>query len=136
MKQDHHAELITYLDLAMIPEKGETAVDDFVVELFKTLGYVRRQRVARTWMYLPLIVCGENTGAKTDVCIVDRSQNDILLLVRKEKRLDRGEPVNARAQLVAGAVGAFNENSTQREGAGLPPMEEKVSHFASLFTLF
>ena len=29
MQQDRHAELITYLDLAMVPEKGETAVDDF-----------------------------------------------------------------------------------------------------------
>ena len=41
MQQDRHAELITYLDLAMMPELGETAVDDFAVELFKTLGYGR-----------------------------------------------------------------------------------------------
>ncbi|KAK0434423.1 hypothetical protein EV421DRAFT_1909326 [Armillaria borealis] len=110
MQQDHHAELVTYLDLAMIPERGETAVDDFVVELFKTLGYVRRERVARTRMDLPLLICGENRYAKTDA----------------DKRLEHGEPVNARAQLVAEAVGAFNENNAQREAVGLPPMEEKV----------
>ncbi|KAI0257286.1 hypothetical protein BJV78DRAFT_1277838 [Lactifluus subvellereus] len=40
MQQDCNAELITYLDLAMIPEKGEIAVDDFAVELFRVLGYV------------------------------------------------------------------------------------------------
>lgn len=34
MQQDRLAELINLLDLAMIPEVGETAVDDFAVELF------------------------------------------------------------------------------------------------------
>jgi hypothetical protein len=43
MQQDRNAELIGLLDLAMIRDKGETAVDDFVVELFKVLGYVHRQ---------------------------------------------------------------------------------------------
>ena len=133
MQEDRHAQLITYLDIAKIPEKDEPAVNDFVVELFKTLGYARRERVARTRIDIPLLICGENTYAKTDVCIVDRSQNDILLLVILDKRL---EPTNARAQLVASAVGAFNENNAQREEIGLPPMEEKVSHSASLLTLF
>jgi hypothetical protein len=40
MQQDHHAELITYLDLAMIPKRGKAAVVDFTVELFKALDYV------------------------------------------------------------------------------------------------
>lgn len=48
MQQDCNAELIGLLDLAMIPNKGETAVNDFAVELFKVLGYVYRQRLART----------------------------------------------------------------------------------------
>jgi hypothetical protein len=71
MRQDHNAELIGLLDLAMIPDKGETAVDDFAVELFKVLGYVRRQRLARTRVNFPLLICGEERHAKTDVCIVD-----------------------------------------------------------------
>ena len=134
MQQDRHAELITLLDLAMI-ENGETAVDDFTVELFKVLGYVRRERVARTRADLPLFICGEIKHAKTDVCIIDRSQNEILLLVQEDKR-EHWEPVNARAQLVAEAVAAFNENNANREAAGLPPMAEKVSHFVSLLTFF
>jgi hypothetical protein len=134
MQQDRHAELITLLDLAMIPEKGETAVDDFAVELFKVLGYVRRERVARTRADLSLFICGEIRHAKTDVCIVDRSQNDILLLVQEDKRLEHWVPINARAQLVAEAVAAFNENNFQREAVGLPPLTEKVSHFVSLLT--
>jgi len=136
MRQDRHAELITYLDLAMIPEKGETAVNDFAVELFKAIGYVRRERVARTRVDLSLLICGENRHAKTDVCIIDRSQNDILLLVQQDKRLEHGEPASAHARLVAEAVAAFNENNAERVAIGLPPMAEKESHLLSLFTLF
>jgi hypothetical protein len=131
MQKDRHAELITLLDLAMIPEWGETAVDDFVVVLFRVLSYVRRERVARTRVDLPLFICGEIRDAKTDGCILDRSQNDILLLVQEYKRLELRDPVNARAQLVAEAVAAFNENNVNREAVGLPPMAEKVSHFVS-----
>ena len=127
MEQDHHAELVTYLDLAMIPEKGETAVDDFAVELFRCLGYVRRERVARTRTDIPLLICGENRHVKTDVCIIDHTQHDILLLVQEDKRL---EVVNAQAQLVAEAVAAFNQNNVQRETVGLPPLEEKASCLA------
>ncbi|KAF8694106.1 hypothetical protein AX14_002177 [Amanita brunnescens Koide BX004] len=60
MQQDRHADLITYLDFAMIPKQGETVVDYFVVKLFKAIGYVRRARVARTGVDLPLPICGEN----------------------------------------------------------------------------
>ena len=52
MGQDRNAELIRLLDLAMIPDEGETAVDDFVVELFKVLGYVHRQRLEWTCPFL------------------------------------------------------------------------------------
>jgi hypothetical protein len=83
MTVDKNAELITLLDIAMIPTgPEESAVDDFTVELFKVLGYVWRKRVARTRKDIPLLVCGERQHAKTDVCIVDHSQNDILLLVQ------------------------------------------------------
>ena len=89
-------------------------------------------------MDLQLLICGENRHAKTDVCIVDHSQNnfDILLLVQKDKRLTYNEPINAGAQLVAEALAAFNENNTQRKAAGCPPLAEKVSHFISLLTFF
>jgi hypothetical protein len=131
MQQDRNAELIELLDLAKIPDEDETVVHDFVVELFKVLGYVRRKRLARTRVDLPLLVCGEERHAKTDVCIFDRSQNDILLLVQAERRLQQLEPLSARAQLVAEAVAAFNENNAQRQVMGLPPLVSKVSHFLS-----
>ncbi|KIL58213.1 hypothetical protein M378DRAFT_86805 [Amanita muscaria Koide BX008] len=78
----------------------------------------------------------ENRHAKTDVCIINHSQNNILLLVQEDKRLEHGEPINAQAQLVAEAVAAFNKNNAQRAMLGLPPIAEKVSHFVSLLTLF
>jgi hypothetical protein len=88
MQQDCHAELITYLDLAMIPEKGETAMDDFAVELFKLLGYVCQERVACMRADLFFLICGENRDAKMDVCIVtsvDRSQNIFFSLSRRTR---------------------------------------------------
>ncbi len=105
MQQDRFAELINLLDLAMIPEVGETAVGDFAVELFKVTGYVCRNRVARTRAVLPLFICGELRHAKTDVCIVDRAQNDILLLVQEDKRLEHGETISASSTCSRGSCG-------------------------------
>lgn len=127
MLQDRHAELINLLDLAMVSSNGESAVGDFVVELFKIMGYVRRNQVARTRKDLHLLICGEYRHAKTDVCIVDRSQNDILVLVQEDKRLEDREPASAQAQLVAEAVAAFGENNENRKAAGLDSLSEKVS---------
>jgi hypothetical protein len=46
MTVDKNAELITLLDIAMIPTGPEdSAVGDFTVELFKVLGYVWRKRL-------------------------------------------------------------------------------------------
>ncbi|KAK0209757.1 hypothetical protein IW262DRAFT_1468432 [Armillaria fumosa] len=96
MQQYYLAELLTYLELAVMPERDETAVVDFAVSLLKTLGYVRRERVD-----FPLL--------RKDRCL-----------------LEHREPVNAPAQLVAEAVAAFNENNAQREAIGFPPLAEKV----------
>ncbi|SJL09500.1 uncharacterized protein ARMOST_12878 [Armillaria ostoyae] len=109
MIQDRNAELVGLLDL-------ESAVVDFIVELFKVLGYVKRDRLAHTRVDLPLLMCGEYRYAKTDVCLVDCSQNDILLLVQEDNE----------AQLVAEAVAAFSQNNQSRRDVGLPPLDEKI----------
>ncbi|KAL4256075.1 hypothetical protein AB1N83_012125 [Pleurotus pulmonarius] len=106
MHHNSHAELIMYMDLARIPEEGEPSVVEFTVELFKTLRYAHRERVVRTRVDIPLLICGESTHVQTDVCIVDRSHNDILLLVQ--------------------TVAAFNENNAQRDAPGLQPMEDRA----------
>jgi len=127
MANDRNAELINLLDLAMVPGSQESQVDDFAVELFKTLGYVKRHRVACTRKDIPFLICGEWRHAKTDVCIVDRSQNNILLLVQEDKRFGATEATaEAEAQLIAGAVATFSYNNATRVSAGLPKHVSKV----------
>ncbi|KAF8500974.1 hypothetical protein F5888DRAFT_1793353 [Russula emetica] len=81
-------ELMAHLELAMDPNGR-----------FKALGHARREQLVRRRVDLPLLICGEDRHAKAGVCIINHSQNDILL------------PINARAQLVAEAVAAFNKNN-------------------------
>src|SRR6267154_2660872 len=78
MQQNRHAELITHLDLAMIPEMDKSAVADFTVELFRTLDYVHRERLAHSgldsgWTSHFLFVV-EDRHARADVCIINHSQ--------------------------------------------------------------
>ena len=127
---DKNAELINLLDIAMVPTGSEeSAVDDFAVELFKTLGYVRRNRVARTRKDIPLLICGEQRHAKTDVCIVDRSQNVILLLVQEDKRFGEEKILDAEAQLIAEAIAAFTLNNSLRRDVSLSELNFKVFLF-------
>lgn len=127
MAIDHNAELINLLDLAMKPAPAEeSAVVDFAVDLFKYLGYVKRHRVARTRKDIPFLVCGEWRHAKTDVCLIDRNQNDILLLVQEDKRFQPDNPLDPRPQLIAEAIAAFAYNNRIREMAGEAALESKV----------
>ncbi|KAK0186722.1 hypothetical protein F5146DRAFT_935951 [Armillaria mellea] len=109
MIQDRNTELISLLGL-------ESAVVDFAVELFRVLGYVQRNRLARTRVDLPLLICGEYRHTRTNVCLVDCSRDDILLLAQED----------SEAQLVAEAVAAFAQNNQSRMDAGLPPLTEKI----------
>ena len=137
MVGDRNAELVNLLDLAMVPSSEESAVDDFAVELFKALGYVRRNRIARTHKDIPFLICGEWRHAKTDVCLLDRDQNDILLLVQEDKRFGQGEnaTTDAQAQLVAEAIGAFSYNNRRRTEAGLEELNAKVGHLLCCVTI-
>ncbi|KAF5343217.1 hypothetical protein D9758_013425 [Tetrapyrgos nigripes] len=130
MVGDQNAELITLLHLAMTHRSGECAVNDFAVQLFRTMGYVHRERVARTRKDLALQICGELRHAKTDVCIVDRNINDIILLVQEDRRVEDGENPIAEAQLVALAIAAFadSEKNRNREARGLEPLLKRSFH--------
>ncbi|KAF9470903.1 hypothetical protein BDN70DRAFT_939343 [Pholiota conissans] len=128
MVDDKNAELINLLDLAMGPSSEDSAVDDFAVELFKMLAYVRRHRIARTGKDIPLLICGEWKHAKADVCILDREQNDIMLLLLEDKRFGQGElsSTDAEAQLIAMSIAAFSRNNRCRVDTGLPEHRSKV----------
>ena len=119
--------VLEYMDLAMtlVPNQ-ESAVDDFVMHLLLALGYAEMNsgRSVRTRKDIPLYICGEWRHAKTDVCVIDRNQNSIILLVQEDKQyMDAGDPI---PQLVAEAIAAFQQNKHTRQQSGLPPLDSKV----------
>ncbi|KAJ3556894.1 hypothetical protein NP233_g11875 [Leucocoprinus birnbaumii] len=114
MTSDCNATLVHLIDLAMRPSLSTSAVVDFAVELLKRLGFVKRHRVARTRVEIPILVCGKWHTAKTDVCLVDRLTNEILLIVLEDRRNDPREPSDPLPQLVAAAIAAFDHNKGQR----------------------
>ncbi|KAJ7854176.1 hypothetical protein B0H14DRAFT_2756886 [Mycena olivaceomarginata] len=124
-----HPAVLTLAGPAAATEPGvyqflrESAVNDFAVLLLQELGYLPVGRVIRTRKDIPLVICGENRHAKTDVCIID--DGGILLLVQEDKRhAVAGNPV---PQLVAEAIAAFHSNNVTREQTfGLPPLPSKV----------
>ena len=117
--------LLTQMELAMVPDEAEeSAVDDFAVALFHALGYTHRPRAVRTRKEIRLLICGEYKHAKPDVCIIDRSRDDIILLTQEDKRFG-GDP-NPSPQLVAEAIAAFQSNNARRLASGLDPLENKV----------
>ncbi|KAK7037237.1 hypothetical protein VNI00_011228 [Paramarasmius palmivorus] len=128
MVKDQHAELIALLDLAMAHRIGEPAVVDFAVELFKTLGYVKRLRVARTGKEISLVICGERRVVRCDACIINED-GDIVLLFQEDRSMEEGvsgNVGNARPQLIAQAIALFTQINWRRKMAGLEPFTEKV----------
>jgi Uma2 family endonuclease len=98
--------LLTQLDLAMMPDKPEdSAVDDFAMALFHSLEYMHRPRAIRTRKELRFFTCGEVKYAKPDVCIINRDANDIILLVQEDKHF--GGEIEAHPQLIAEAIAVF-----------------------------
>ncbi|KAF9506237.1 hypothetical protein BS47DRAFT_1429634 [Hydnum rufescens UP504] len=79
----------------MIPKKGESPVDDFVVS--SSSFWIVFIKSMHRWTFLFLFVV--KTGTQTSICIIDRSQNDILLLVQEDNHLELSEPSTHRLSL-------------------------------------
>ncbi|OBZ73493.1 hypothetical protein A0H81_06152 [Grifola frondosa] len=104
--------LIKRLDLAgKVMEGEESAVDDFSLELLRALGYETERTVVRTRKTIRFLMCGQAVSSKTDVCLLD-PDTEILLLVQEDKT--HIHPSNPEPQLIAGAIGAFQENNRRR----------------------
>ena len=136
MQQDCNRELIESLDYLVMMPPPIIRVAQFTAELFEVLGYLDKDRIAFQWMDLPLVISGEPKHLNSDVCIVDLSQNEILLVAQEDKMTVLEGIYHARIQLVAAAVAAFNQNNLQREKDKLPPLAEKASHFVNMLRLF
>lgn len=128
---DTNFHLLSLLDLVM--DGSNSAVGDFAVSLFHALGYIRRPRVARTRQQLRFLICGEFKDAKPDVSIIDRSLDDVVLLVQEDKRF--GGPTDAYAQLIAGAIAVYQANQSTRTASGLPRLQSLVRNKSFLMTL-
>ncbi|KAF8904770.1 hypothetical protein CPB84DRAFT_656135 [Gymnopilus junonius] len=116
--------LLAQLDLAMVPtEHGDSAVTDFAVALFHSIGYVHRPRAIHTRKTLRFMVCGEHKDVKPNICIVDRESNDIILVVQEDTYFGC---VNPHAQLIAEAIAAFQNNNNRRQMVGLRKCDRKV----------
>ena len=113
-----------YMEEAMsIPPGEESAVDDFAAHLLALLGYDAANRFIRQRKDIPLFMCGGQTHAKTDVCVVDRNLG-ILLLVQEDKR--HLEEVDPEPQLIAAAIAAFQHNNTRLQRIGVQPIQAKA----------
>ncbi|KAF8871639.1 hypothetical protein CPB85DRAFT_1351758 [Mucidula mucida] len=124
MTEDRHAQLITLLDIVMGPKTDKSVIVDFAIALFRVMDYIYRERVECSRNDFYLVMCGEYRHAGTACSIIDRFQNDILLL-HVQNNEDQ-EPANAQAQLVVMAVAAFTNNNTNRVAAGRAPLSGKV----------
>ncbi|KIL60759.1 hypothetical protein M378DRAFT_187705 [Amanita muscaria Koide BX008] len=105
------------LEEAMLPPPGdlkESAVNDFVAHLLRLLGYHEPNRHIRTRKDIPLYMCSADTHAKTDVCVIDRTSNILLLESHPEP------------QLIAEAIAAFQSHNNRLSRAGLPTVNATV----------
>lgn len=72
--------------------------------------------------------------AKADVCLINRQQKDVLLLVQEEKR-STVDTNDAQHQLVAQAIAAFQYNNTLRTQVGEPAIKSQVLALSCYFML-
>ena len=123
-------ELVTLLEDAMVedPVREEAPVNDFAVQLLRTLHFSLGRRICHVGKDLHLIISGERRHAKPDICIVDHNQHNTLPLIQENKRVGSSDLVreNAGAQLIAEAIAAFTWNNCRRQQGGLPLLEQQV----------
>lgn len=102
-------------------KKLQPAVDSFAEKFLEKLGNALGFWIILTRQSLPLLICGSNCNAQTDVCICD--EHDILLLVQENKRLNND--IDPEPQLIAEAIAAYQRNNrTWQRDLHLPILEE------------
>ncbi|KAI9462863.1 hypothetical protein BJY52DRAFT_1255659 [Lactarius psammicola] len=105
-------QLLHYLNLATGPKIGqEAAIDNFAAELLKGLEYEDENRIVFIRHAIPFLICGVNSVAQTDVCILD--DNEILLLLQEDETLTSMK--DPEPQVIAVAIAAFALNNRKRE---------------------
>ena len=72
---------------------------------------------------IPLVICGVNTVAQTDVCLVKEKRSPVLLMMQENKRLEYS---NDPEPVIAEAIAAFQENNKARSDLGLDPLNNML----------
>ena len=113
-----------YLEEAMAISPGlESAVGDFTAHLLALLGYEIADRFIRQQRTIPLFMCGAQTHAKSDICVVDRNHGIFLLVQEDKSHLEEADP---EPQLIAEAIAAFQYNNSRLQRIGLHPIQAKT----------
>jgi hypothetical protein len=113
-----------YLKAALSIAPGEeSAVDDFTAHLLSLLRYEVANRFIRQRKDIFFFVCGGTTQAKTDLCVVDR-KDEILLVMQEDK--NHLEIMDPEPQLIAEAIAAYQHNNMCLERIGMPTIQAKM----------
>jgi hypothetical protein len=117
---DETYRVLQYLFLASEPNLGQdSAIHDFVKEILRVFGYENRDRLLRSYYAIPLLVCYDQKEAHTDMSLVHKSST-IVLVVKEENTLFS---YSTEAQLIAGAIAAFQMNNRTRRNFGEPKLD-------------
>jgi len=120
------------LDFA-IDGNQRTVLDSFARETLYLLGFADQCMIITTRHTIPLTICGKTSEtAEADVCVVYRPTLVLLVLVT-DSASEPSEGPNPEAQVVAGAVAAFEFNNHKRESLNLAPLEVMTIPCITLF---
>ena len=114
---DATARYLGYLYFTIMPAQG-SFMDDFAAKTLKLLGFNERRTTMSMRYTIPFTICSDaGCIAQTDVCLIHNSQSFILLLlIRDEALIGRND---GKAQVIAGAIAAFQFNNRRRRDQGL-----------------
>ena len=114
--------LLHYLDLVLDPQVGqEAAAYNFAAKLLEKLGYDDGDRIIFTRLALPIVMSGVSYMAQTDVCVMDKDDMVLLILLHDDKQVPRLK--DPESQVIALAIAAFTANNKVRETSlNLPPL--------------
>jgi hypothetical protein len=108
----------------------ESSVDEFAKILFEIFDYDEKDLTICMREEIQLEMCGSKTSAKPDICI-ETSKLTIKLLVQEDKSYQVSSSksltnTNPEAQVIAEAIGAFQENNKIKMKFGKPIKENQL----------
>ena len=113
---DDTFQYLTHLHLAI----NEGLIADFSQKTLQILGFAERGQVLSMYFKIPLMICGDELSAQTDVCLLTQYQMALLILQEDKMVLNSSQP---EPQVIAQAIAAYQHNNEQRIVEGLPTLD-------------